>query len=66
MYRCLGGWDEIFPPSFFDIITHLLTDLVDEANIVGLVQYCWMYPIERYLHRLKSCKKLGSSRKTYC
>ena len=31
--------------------------LVDEARIVGPVQCRWMYPIERYLRRLKSYVK---------
>ena len=35
-------------------MVHLPIHLVDEAKIAGLVQYCWMYPIERYLLRLKS------------
>ena len=37
----------IFPPSFFDIMVHLPIHLATEAKIVGLVQYHWMYPIER-------------------
>jgi len=46
--------EKIFPPSFFDILVHLPIHLVDEAKIVGPIQYRWMNPIERYLHRLKS------------
>jgi len=46
--------EKIFPPSFFDIMVHLPIHLVDEAKIVGPVKYRWMYPIERYLRRLKS------------
>ena len=44
----------IFPPSFFDIMVHLLVHLPEEAKIAGPVQYRWMYPIERYLRILKS------------
>ena len=46
--------EKIFPPSFYDIMVHLSIHLVDEAKIGGPVQYRWMYPIERYLRRLKS------------
>ena len=39
----------IFLPSFFDVMEHLLIHLASEAKVVGLVQYRWMYPIERYI-----------------
>ncbi len=42
-----------FPPSFFDIMTHLLYHLVDELDICGPVSTRWMYPIERYMKTLK-------------
>jgi hypothetical protein len=42
-----------FPPSFFDIMTHLLYHLVDEYDICGHVSTRWMYPIERYMETLK-------------
>ena len=41
------GYVRIFPPSFFDIMMHLPMHLASEAKIAGLVQYRWMYPIER-------------------
>ncbi|XP_061999903.1 uncharacterized protein LOC133717210 [Rosa rugosa] len=37
----------IMPPSFFDIMVHLLIHLADEAAIAGPVQFRWIYPIER-------------------
>ncbi|XP_062028692.1 uncharacterized protein LOC133744613 [Rosa rugosa] len=37
----------IMPPSFFDVMVHLLIHLADEAAIAGPVQFRWMYPIER-------------------
>ncbi|XP_028095951.1 uncharacterized protein LOC114295858 [Camellia sinensis] len=46
--------ERIFPPSFFDIMEHLLIHLAEKAKIVGPVQYRWMYFIERYLMTLKS------------
>ncbi|CAI0559256.1 unnamed protein product, partial [Linum tenue] len=44
----------IFPHAFFDVMVHLPVHLADEAMIGGPVQFRWMYPIERYLHDLKS------------
>ncbi|XP_025628517.1 uncharacterized protein [Arachis hypogaea] len=43
----------IFPPSFFTVMVHLMVHLVEEVQLGGPVQYRWMYPIERYLCRLK-------------
>ena len=37
----------LFPPSFFTIMVHLTIHLAREAIIAGLVQYRWMYPVER-------------------
>lgn len=50
----LCNLERIFPPSFFTVMVHLVVHLATEAKLAGPVQYCWMYPIERYLHRLKS------------
>ncbi|CAN6575551.1 unnamed protein product [Malus baccata var. baccata] len=46
--------EQIFPPAFFDIMIHLTCHLAWEAKMAGPVQYRWMYPVERYLHKLKS------------
>lgn len=35
-------------------MVHLLINFATEAKIIDSVQYRWMYPIERYLHMLKS------------
>ena len=35
-------------------MVHLPIHLANEAKIFGPVQYRWMYPVERYLRRLKS------------
>lgn len=53
----LCKFDKIFPPSLFDIMMHLPVHLAKEAMAGGPVQYRWMYPIERYLRRLKSFVK---------
>jgi hypothetical protein len=42
-----------FPPSFFEIMTHLPYHLVDELNLCGPITARWMYPIERYMKTLK-------------
>ena len=42
--------EQIFLPSFFDIMVHLLVHLVSKAKVARLVQYCWMYLIERYCY----------------
>jgi hypothetical protein len=43
-----------FPPSFFDIMTHLPYHLVQELDMCGPVATRWMYPVERYMKTLKS------------
>ncbi|XP_052876953.1 uncharacterized protein LOC128283575 [Gossypium arboreum] len=45
---------KIFPPSFFTIMVHIIIHLPREAIIGGPVFYRWMYPIERFLSKLKS------------
>ncbi|XP_021764647.1 uncharacterized protein LOC110729242 [Chenopodium quinoa] len=45
--------EKIFLPSFFTIMVHLCLHLATKAKIGGPVQYRWMYPIERLLHRFK-------------
>jgi hypothetical protein len=34
------------PPSFFDIMVHLILHLVDELDMCGLVHTRWMYCVE--------------------
>ncbi|KAL0540323.1 hypothetical protein IC582_024558 [Cucumis melo] len=40
--------EKFFPPSFFDIMVHLLIHLGRKARLCGPVQFRWMYPFERY------------------
>jgi len=35
-----------FPPTFFDIMVHLIVHLVREINCCGPVYLRWMYPVE--------------------
>ena len=46
-----------FPPSFFDIMVHLIVHLVREIRLCGPVFLRWMYPIERYMKVLKGYTK---------
>lgn len=43
-----------FPPSFFDIMSHLPIHLVEELAMLGPVHSCWCYSVERYLGILTS------------
>ncbi|WCJ39870.1 hypothetical protein M5689_020822 [Euphorbia peplus] len=45
--------EKIFPPAFFDVMVHLAVHLATEAKLAGPIQYRWMYPIERFLRKLK-------------
>nr|XP_016511071.1 PREDICTED: uncharacterized protein LOC107828309 [Nicotiana tabacum] len=49
----LSKIEKIFLPTFFDIMVHLVIHLPQEPKIVGPVQYRWMYPIKRFLRKLK-------------
>lgn len=45
--------EKIFPPTFFDVTIHLAIYLPREAELAGLIQFCWMYQIERTLGKNK-------------
>ena len=53
--QCLVGFELIFPPSFFNIMTHLLVHLVKEIDIIGPVFLHNMFPFERFMGVLKKC-----------
>ena len=42
--QCLVSFELVFPPSFFNIMTHVLVHLVDEIVILGPVFLHNMYP----------------------
>eukprot|EP00256_Glycine_max_P065499 XP_025980094.1 uncharacterized protein LOC100817331 [Glycine max] len=46
-----------FPPSFFDIMVHLVVHLVREIRCCGPTYFRWMYPVERYMKVLKGYTK---------
>ena len=43
-----------FPPTFFDIMSHLPMHLVEELFILGPVHVRWTYPTERTMGALKN------------
>ncbi|GJV30950.1 hypothetical protein Tco_1391350 [Tanacetum coccineum] len=49
--------ESMFPPPFFDIMTHLLIHLPFEAKKGGPFQYRWMFPFERKMRALKGYVK---------
>jgi len=51
--QCLVSFEMVFPPSFFNITTHLITHLVKEISILGPVFLHNMFPFERYMAVLK-------------
>ena len=40
--------ERIFPPTFFDIMIHLMINLPEQVLFTGPVQYTWCYLNERY------------------
>jgi hypothetical protein len=52
--QCLVSFELVFPPSFFNIMTHLLVHLVEEIAILGPVFLHNMFPFERFMGVLKT------------
>ncbi len=51
------------PPSFFDIMVHLILHQVDELDMCGPIHTRWMYCVERLNKVLKRvCTEHGSTR----
>jgi len=46
-----------FPPSFFDIMVHLVVHLVREVRLCGPVYLRYMYLVQRYMKILKEYAK---------
>jgi hypothetical protein len=51
--ECLVSFELLFPPSFFNIMTHLLVHLVKEIRILDPVFLHNMFPFERFMEVLK-------------
>ena len=47
-------FEKELPTSFMDLQVHLLIHLVDEFELVGLVSFCWMFFLDRYMNKLKA------------
>ena len=53
LVQCLVNFELVFPPSLFNIMTHVLVHLVDEIAILGPVFLHNMFPFERFMGVLK-------------
>jgi hypothetical protein len=51
--QCLVIFKLLFPPSFFNIMMHLLVHLVKEIRLLGPVFLHNMFPFERFMGVLK-------------
>jgi hypothetical protein len=51
--QCLVSFELVFPPSFFNIMTHLLVQLVEEIAIHEPVFVHNMFSFERFIGVLK-------------
>jgi hypothetical protein len=61
--QCLVSFELVFPPSFFNIMTHLLVHLVKEISILGPAFLHNMFPFERFMGVLKKYVKVHSKPK---
>ena len=52
--QCLVSFELVFPPSFFDIMTHLLVHLIKEIRILSSVFLHNMFLFERFMGVLKN------------
>jgi hypothetical protein len=43
-----------FPPTFLDVMTHLLLHVVNELDVCGPIHNYWMYPLEQLMKVLTS------------
>ena len=53
MVQCLVSFELVFPPSFFNIMMHLLVHLIKEISILGPMFLHNMFPFERFMGVLK-------------
>ena len=54
MVQCLVSFELVFPPSFFNIMMHLLVHLIKEISILGPMFLHNMFPFERLMGVLKN------------
>ena len=55
--QCLVSFELVFPPTFFNIMTHLIVHLVQEISVLGPVFLHNMFPFERFMGVLKNYVK---------
>jgi hypothetical protein len=55
--------EKVFPPSFMDVMFHLIIHLVQELYISSPMHCKWMYPIERYIKTLKDFVRIYANLK---
>ena len=53
LVQCLVSFELVFPPSFFNIMTHILVHLCEEINVLCPVFLHNMFPFERFMGVLK-------------
>src|SRR3954470_16043346 len=53
LVQCLVSFELVFPPSFFNIMTHIVVHLCEEINVLGPVFLHNMFPFERFIGVLK-------------
>ena len=53
MVQTLCRFEMCFPPSFFDVMPHLIVHIVKEIQFLGPVYLHQMYPFERFMGVIK-------------
>ena len=53
LVQCLVSFELVFPPSLFNIMTHVLVHLCEEISVLGPVFLHNMLPFERFMGVLK-------------
>ena len=53
LVQCLVCFELVFPPSFFNIMTHVLVHLCEEINVLGPVFLHNMFLFERFIRVLR-------------
>ena len=49
LLQCLISFELVFPPSFLNIMTHVLVHLCEEINVLGPLFLHNMFPFERFM-----------------
>jgi len=45
--------EKVFPPTCFDVMSHMVVHLMEELDMCGPIHTQWMYRMERYMKALK-------------